>query len=191
MSKYMIEYIGGVHIPSFLLGLLGSILLYFLSPGLALVLGGLVSFLRFIIICGGIAGTLYFIYLNRNKINRLNGGDENNMIQTKANDYKMQGNTKVGGEFRYFNIPITKLNNDETHEPVERSRWADVNKVNSLEVSKMRRMSDDAIIEEVEEVPKRRINESMNLRIMGSKTQVLNRNARYENFVNLAGANRH
>lgn len=201
MNKIKISQIGGVHIPSFLLGFLGSILLYFLSPGITLVLGGLVSFIRFIVICGGIVGVGYFIYLNKDKIaenpRRTNNGNGkvNDSIQpAKAYDVNIKGNAKVGGEFKYFNIPITKLGEAEKPDLPPRSRFVDVSDMDIHELNRLQgkakpKSPPRKIVEEFIDETDHPLDNSMNLDVMGSKTQVMNRNARYDNFVNMAGLN--
>ncbi|CAB4254229.1 similar to Saccharomyces cerevisiae YOR097C Putative protein of unknown function [Maudiozyma barnettii] len=190
MNKYKIENIGGVHIPSFLLGLLGSILLYFLSPGIMLVLGGLVSFIRFIVICGGIVGVVYFAYINRGKIGehpKLGRNGDGGEQGTKAHDANIKGNSKVGGEFKYFNIPITKLDQAQKPDLPPRSRFVDVSNLNNRELNQLEIQPQRKIVEEIIDVTPQPLEASMNLDVMGSRTQVMNRNARYDNFVNMAG----
>lgn len=199
MNSIKISQIGGVHIPSFLLGFLGSILLYFLSPGIALVVGGLVSFIRFSVICGGIAGVAYFIYLNKDKIietpkrsNDTSGKDD--VQPAKAYDVNIKGNAKVGGEFKYFNIPITKLGEAEKPDLPPRSRFVDVSNMDIHELNRLQGKPKPTskprkIVEEYIDETNNTLDNSMNLDIMGSKTQVMTRNARYDNFVNMAGVN--
>ncbi|SMN18949.1 similar to Saccharomyces cerevisiae YOR097C Putative protein of unknown function [Maudiozyma saulgeensis] len=188
--KHKIENIGGVHIPSFLLGLLGSILLYFLSPGIMLVLGGLVSFIRFIVICGGIVGVAYFVYINRGKLGEnpsrdRKGNDE--ASGNKAHDVNIQGNSKVGGEFKYFNIPITKLGQAQKPDLPPRSRFVDVSNMDNDEINRIGAQPQRKAVKGIIDEPPQQLDTTMNLDIMRSKTQVMNRNARYDNFVNMAG----
>ena len=199
MNNINISQIGGVHIPSFLLGFVGSILLYFLTPGIALVLGGLVSFIRFSVICGGIAGVAYFIYLNKDKITenpkRSYVTNEKDGVQpAKAYDVNIKGNAKVGGEFKYFNIPITKLGEVEKPDLPPRSRFVDVSNMDIHELNRLQGKPKPVpksrkIVEEFIDETDTQLGSSMNLDIMGSKTQVMTRNARYDNFVNMAGVN--
>ncbi|GMM54473.1 hypothetical protein DAKH74_010890 [Maudiozyma humilis] len=195
MSKYLVENVAGVHIPSFLLGLLGSILLYFLSPGIALVLGGLLSFFRFLVICGGVVGVGYFAYMNRAKLGQINYQDGNNDVGRKsvaAHEVNIGGNTKNGGEFKYFDIPVTRLNQGTppTLPPrsIQNSPEAGNQRYDAPHKENPRRK----VIEELndDETDPMKMNESINLDIMGSKTQVRNRNERYSNFVNMAGGKR-
>lgn len=190
MSKYLVENVAGVHIPSFLLGLLGSILLYFLSPGIALVLGGLLSFFRFLVICGGVVGVAYFAYLNRGKLGQINYQDINNNTSGEsviAREVNIGGNAKTGGEFKYFNIPVTKLSQATPPTLPPRSIQ------NHPEADHKRKEKPrNNVIEELDddEPAPANMNESINIDIMSSKTQVRNRNERYSNFVNMAGGKR-
>lgn len=96
------------HIPSFSLGFLSCIFLYYLSPGLLLILGGIVRFVQLVLLIV-IVGVLMYAVLNITR----------NDTSGQHNDKHQSVRRSDVGNFRYFNIPINKIDKERDYRQTE------------------------------------------------------------------------
>ncbi|CCF60257.1 hypothetical protein KAFR_0J01930 [Kazachstania africana CBS 2517] len=92
--------------PSFALGFTCCLLLSYASPWLAVIVGGILNFIKFTIIMGIVLGAAYVVGMNSNKRNVKLAEKSAEKVNDRASDI---------GTFKYFDIPVTKLD-ERKHE---------------------------------------------------------------------------
>lgn len=133
-----------IHFPSFILGFTFCVFLSFIRPSLLLIFGGLISFLRVIIIFGISSAVVIFIFKSQQQTEgdgRIESSKDSFQVKNKVGEihdgFRRESPDEIG-EYRYFPIPITKFENDPKEIPSmnvirSREKRRDVPKANAAD----------------------------------------------------------
>lgn len=187
--------IGGVHLPSFALGFATCMSLYYILPGFQSVLDELVRFIRYTVLASVVIGCLYLLYYSQKTGDtdaNLVSGTSHSAAHTSAENEPDVKATKheayserefkdgVGGEYKYFKIPVTRLENTKIVKDHEELREHHDNHMQDK-----RNKEKQEVYVERKGLPND-FARSINLTNFGKTEQVNLRKMRYENFVNMA-----
>ncbi|CCK71748.1 uncharacterized protein KNAG_0H03340 [Huiozyma naganishii CBS 8797] len=177
------DILNGVDLPSFLLGFVSCIFLYFISPGFVLILGGLVSFFKvlFLILIAAFAAFLV-VYTKGQDDRKVHG------LSQESTPTPIQASKSGDGGVKYFNIPITK---EKKAANVQRTPFPD------SESAGMSFQESDVYEEKIHTKTRRRRSvysvDTVTERGACKKAVegvIPNKTIRYDNFVRMAGKKR-
>ena len=189
------KLIGGVHLPSFALGFAACTSLYYILPGFQLVLDELVRFVKYMVLASVVIGCLYSFYHSQQTRNiEANSvrGTSNTVTHTSAENeanvratqlgayYEREFKDGVGGEYKYFKIPVTKLDRTKIA-----SGHGELPAQHDIHIQDKKNAEQQEVYVERKEVSND-FGRSINLTNFGKTEQVNLRKMRYENFVNMA-----